>query len=41
MLSGALAAAFSAPAAVTIMGAACALGAAKIYLAIPHVRTIR
>jgi MFS family permease len=41
MLIGALAAASSAPAAVAAMGAACAVGAATIALAIPHVRTIR
>jgi MFS family permease len=41
MLIGGLASAYGAPGAVMAMGTACALGAATIYLAIPHVRTIR
>jgi MFS family permease len=41
MLVGALAAAWGGPWAVTAMGAACALGAALIYIGIPHVRSIR
>ena len=41
MVIGALAGAWGAPWAVTAMGAACALGAATIFIAIPHVRTIR
>lgn len=41
MLIGALGAAWGAPAAVGAMGAACALSALLIYVAIPHVRTIR
>jgi MFS family permease len=41
MLIGALAAAWGAPQAVAAMGAACAVGAAAIWITIPHVRTIR
>jgi MFS family permease len=41
MLIGAIAAAWGAPSAVALMGAACALGAVAVYVLIPHVRTIR
>ncbi len=41
MAIGALAAIWGAPAAVAAMGAACALASVLIYVAIPHIRTIR
>jgi predicted MFS family arabinose efflux permease len=41
MLIGALAAAWGAPQAVAAMGAACAVGAAAIWITVPHVRSIR
>ncbi len=41
MLIGALAAAWSAPLAVAAMGTACAVGAAAIWITVPHVRSIR